>query len=414
MLEEAFAKHFAKISPTDRLKDLRAFGWERFQTLGLPNKKTEAFRYLPLNELYSQHFEESSSIETPEYLSYIYSECQDSYLVFINGSYSPEFSKIPQGVIVLSLAEAMGTYGNFLKNRFLRTLQEEMNPFTSLNAALHNSGVFVYVPPKLKALKPLQCHHIVTNSIAARPRVHLFVGAHSQLDFITTVQKEGQEASWVNGLVDIALEEGAHLKYSQTCYGLSQTDWFFESTRATLKKNSHLHVVSVTTGAEVVRHDYHATLNGEGAEATLQGIWMLKDLRQAHTHVVMDHVAPNCRSMQLFKGVLDGSSKSSFEGKIYVRPLAQKTEAYQLNKHLLLGERVIANSKPNLEIFADDVKASHGSTTTQVDERELFYLKTRGISQEVATQLLIRGFCQEMLDTIPHSFVRERMQGILL
>ncbi len=172
--------------------------------------------------------------------------------------------------------------------------------------------------------------------------------------------------------------------------------------------------MSVTTGAETVRQDYHATLSGEAADATLQGIWMLKDRREAHTHVVMHHEAPHCRSMQLFKGVLDERSKSSFEGKIYVQKEAQKTEAYQLNKHLLLGERVIANSKPNLEIFADDVKASHGATMTQVDESELFYLKARGISEKAAKALLIHGFCQEMIEKIPQSFVRKKMQDLLL
>jgi Fe-S cluster assembly protein SufD len=136
-------------------------------------------------------------------------------------------------------------------------------------------------------------------------------------------------------------------------------------------------------------------------------LWDLQGGSQAHTHVFVEHAAPHARSLQKFKGVLKETSQSSFEGKIFVRPEAQKTEAYQLNHNLLLSEGAVAYAKPNLEIFADDVKASHGATFAQVDDEQLFYLKSRGISTDVASQLLIRGFMQEMIDQIPHDFIRK-------
>ena len=153
----------------------------------------------------------------------------------------------------------------------------------------------------------------------------------------------------------------------------------------------------MTEGAKTVREDYKIALNGENGEADLNGLWVLKEKNECHVNVMIEHVAPHCRSNQLFKGVLDDFARSSFEGKIWVRKEAQKTDAFQLNNNLLLSDHANADSKPNLEIFADDVKASHGSTMGQVDEEQLFYLKTRGFSKEVAEKFLVRAFCQEVL-----------------
>lgn len=405
MLKQALEQQFEQLRLQDPLKGLRERGWERFSALGLPDKKTEAFRYLPLSQLYSGefHFGTPKTSCTP----LLFPECRDSSLVFVNGAFAPELSQLPKEIIVLPLTEALTTYGNFFQNRWMRAFQEEKDPFLMLNAALHRSAAFVYIPPKLQLKTPIQCHHILTDAVCAMPRVQLFLGAHSEVDWIMTIQEENATAYWVNSALDVALEEKASLRMTQLHQHLDKQAWFFEAVRATLKQESRLHSTSLSTGAKALRHDYHVLLQGERAEANLYGIWMLQENRQSHTHVHMEHAAPHCRSMQLFKGILDDLSQSSFEGKIFVRPEAQKTEAYQLNKHLLLGERVIANSKPNLEIFADDVKASHGATVSQVDPQQLFYLKARGISELDAKQLLISGFYQEILDKVPHSFARK-------
>lgn len=414
MLKEELAKQYAELKTTSPLKFLRGRGWEKFETLGLPDKKLEAFRYLPLAQFYAEEVFNAAALKEPAFYSEnIFPECEYSHLVFVDGIFIPHLSKMPKEIVVLPLEEAMGTYGNFLQNRFRISLEQEKDPFASLNAALHSKGVFIYIPPKLSLGQTIQCHHIFTAKTAARPRIHLFVGAHSEMDWITTVQKEGDGPSWVNSFIDIALDENASIRSTFLYNELDTKDWFFESIRGTLKRSSKLYAVSITTGAKSVRQDYHATLAGEGADATLQGIWILKNASQAHTHVVMDHASPHSRSMQLFKGVLHDSSQSSFEGKIYVRPEAQKTEAYQLNKHLLLGERALANSKPNLEVFADDVKASHGATTTQVDKKQLFYLKARGIPENIAKNLLILGFCKELIDQIPQEFARKKIHDLI-
>lgn len=155
-------------------------------------------------------------------------------------------------------------------------------------------------------------------------------------------------------------------------------------------------------GGKAVRQSYCIQLKGENSEVNLSGLWMLDGNRTAHTHAIVDHEAPRTRSMQRFKGVLNDHSQSSFEGKILVRAEAQKTEAYQLNNNLILSQGSIANSKPNLEVFADDVKASHGATVSQLEEEQLFYLSTRGIDPILARRLLIGGFCREMIDKISY------------
>jgi Fe-S cluster assembly protein SufD len=405
MLKQALEQQFQRLRIQDPLKGLRECGWERFSAIGLPDKKAEAFRYLPLSQFYTTEFQ----FDFPQTLCNpdLFPECRNSSLVFINGIFMPKLSQLPKEIVVLPLAEALPIYGNFLQNRWIRAVQEEKDPFVLLNAALHGRALFVYVPPKLHLKTPIQCHQILTGPVCAAPRVHLFLGAHSEVDWIMTVQEENAGAYWVNSVLDIALEENASLRMTQLHQHLDKQTWFFETVRATLKQGSCLHGVSLSTGAKALRHAYNVLLQGERAEASLHGIWMLQENRQSHTHIHMEHVAPYCRSMQLFKGILDDLSQSSFEGKIFVHPEAQKTEAYQLNKHLLLGERAIANSKPNLEIFADDVKASHGATVSQVDPQQLFYLKARGISEPDAKQLLISGFYQEILDKIPHSFARK-------
>jgi Fe-S cluster assembly protein SufD len=161
-------------------------------------------------------------------------------------------------------------------------------------------------------------------------------------------------------------------------------------------------------GSKATRHDIAVQCNGEGASATLKGLWMLKNSERAHIHSLVEHNAPHTQSSQLFKGILRDASQSSFNGKIYVHPIAQKTQSYQLSKHLLLGDAAVAHTEPNLEIGADDVKASHGATIARPDEAQLFYLKSRGVDEEAAKQLLVHGFYQEILSEVPYTQIKER------
>lgn len=397
---------FEQIKGGDPLKGLREKAWDHFLELGLPEKKQEAFQYISMNPLYEESFRLAPA-PAARVKSFVYPECQHSHLVFVNGYFEPDLSDmsgLPEQIVVLPMLEAMRSYGTFLQNRWSKSLKEETDPFAILNLALHPKGAFVYVPPKLIVDTPIQCIQVVEgDNILSLPRLQIFVASQSEVKWISTPHLQ---SGWTNGVVDLALESGASFDYISHSGG---EKWQFEAFRATLKRDSRLKTLGLSSGGEVQRQSIRVNLGGENSEATLQGAWILEDHRQAHTHVIVDHEAPHTHSMQRFKGVLSDVAQSSFEGKILVRQAAQKTEAYQLNHNLVLGDHALANSKPNLEIFADDVKASHGATVSQLDEEHLFYLRSRGLSKAEAKILLTMGFCKEILDQIPYPTLREEV-----
>jgi Fe-S cluster assembly protein SufD len=395
MFLEELQKQFAELEGEKDPLKIRTRAWENFLKIGLPQKKHEAFQYLPLREFYSQNFSFQPSILTKnEIAPYLLPECASSYLVFINGVYVPELSCIPKGLILQPLSQAMTTYGVFLQKRLKQLIDEEKDPFSLLNLCFSKEGIFVYLPPKTQVEAPLQSLHFITKKGASsHSRAHFFVGKESEIKIVSTFHP--LEEGWINSVLDISLEDGAKVA-STSVVAKATNAWIFESTRVNAKRNSYFHGVNITSGAKSHRQNFVISLLEENAEALLDGVSILQKSFQSHAHVLMDHQAPFTRSKQLFKGVLDGTSQSSFEGKILVRQQAQKTEAYQLNNNLMLGEHAQAFSKPNLEIFADDVKASHGATFGRLDSQALFYLKTRGISEEAAKRLLVNAFCLEV------------------
>lgn len=405
-LEKLFCDHAAV---NILLQKMRAKAWDHFQEIGLPNRKDEAYKYLRLHQFYAQQYVAAtpSNISSDLLTDYILPECVGSVLVFVNGYYQPSLSNLSNlsnRLIVAPLAEAMKTYGTFLNNQWAKSLKEEIDALAVLNAALHQQGIFIYLPPKYACEAPIQILQVVDTKdqpMLVLPRIHLFAGSQSQADFVTTLAYISGQGYAINQAADLAIEEGARIRYTQIVCNAPPDIWHFDALRTHLKRDSRFESIQVTQGSTTVRHDYRAVLIGENAEASLNGVWMLDSNRESHVHVLMDHQAPHCRSNQLFKGVLNDASRSSFEGKIYVRQAAQKTDAFQLNNNLLLSDRAHADSKPNLEIFADDVKASHGATIGQLDNEQLFYMRTRGFSDEEAKNMLVYSYCKEVIDLIP-------------
>lgn len=388
----------------DALQKMRAKAWDRYCEIGLPTRKTEPYQYVPLRRLYNRNcvLTESVDCKLEEFESFVLPECKESFLVFVNGEYAPALSclkGVSSRAVILTLGEAMRTYGTFLNNQFAKSIKDEVDAFVAINAALHQHGAFIYLPPKTVLTSPIHVINIVKTAgeTLLNPRLHVFVGSQSQIEIVTDVCVLKGDRYVLNGAMEFAIEDDAHVKVFQRSCEQPVDSWHLESLRGMLKRDSTLKTVSVTDGSDATRFDYRVALTGENAEALLNGVWMLAGKRESHAHVLMDHQAPYCRSMQLYKGVLTDVSKSSFEGKILVQQAAQKTEAFQLNNNLLLSEGAMADSKPNLEIFADDVKASHGATVGQLDKDELFYLKTRGFSDKEAKSLLVSGYCKEVI-----------------
>lgn len=409
---------YGQIEPDDPLQKVRAKAWDHFLEIGLPHRRSEVYRYVPLRSFFATNYEPSqtSDVKAEAVAPFILPECRRSVLVFVNGQFNSELSQLealPKRMVVQLLSDAMRTYGNFLNNQWAKSLKEETDPFAAMNAALHLDGLFLYLPPKTIVEAPVQLLHVIdtgSKPMFLIPRVQVFAGSQSEITLISTQATLSGDKYAFNLVSDIAIEEDAHVRYTQAAQQIKSSTWHFDALRCTLKRNATLKTVNATDGATTVRFDYNVALTGENAEAFLNGVWMLKGKNESHTHVLVDHQAPLCRSMQLFKGVLSDTSHSSFEGKILVRQAAQKTEAFQLNNNLLLSDYATADSKPNLEIFADDVKASHGSTVGQLDEEQVFYMKTRGFSEAAAKNLLVHGFCQEVIDMIPVASLQNQLR----
>ncbi len=350
--------------PIDGLEAIRRNALQRLLECGLPGTKSEAFRYVPLRMLYASVFAPAKEHEVSydAIFPHVLPECTSSVLVFVDGHLNLNVSRlqaVDRRVAIMPLTDAMRTYGQFLRTRFAKNLETEADPFALLNLAFHEEAVFLYLPPKV-VLSPLQILIFSTQEGASSlPRLHLFAGARAKADIALTCVDLPSTLNFP--VIDLALEEGADVRVNH----VMETEihaWHLGAVRATLKKSARFSHVQWNRGEGIIRGDTHVFLQGEQAFADLKGVGMLKARAHGHAYIRVDHEAPMTQSMQLFKSVLSDFSHSSFEGKIFVRPEAQKTEAYQLSKNLLLDPHVMAYAKPNLEIFADDVKASHGAT----------------------------------------------------
>ncbi len=396
----------------DSLKALRKSAWEAFLTKGLPDKKNEDFQYFPLRAFYETEFSSPAAFSAEEISSHVLPECAASYLVFVDGKYQPSLSNhtgFSSKPVIQPLDEAMGSYASFIQQRWTRELKEEKDPFYLLNCALHEKGSFLFFPPKYKASTPLQILHFVTGGCSF-PRVEVALGAEAEVQLVTkTVSSNG---AWVNSALSLSLDNASHCLHTSILEE-NESSFHFSCVRASVKKDASFRAISVLQGSKGTRQDFRVNLIGENADCQLNGISMLSGSKHASINVLVSHLAPRTTSMQLFKGVLEDVSQSSFQGQIFVAREAQKTQAYQLNNNILLGERAIANSKPNLQIFADDVKASHGATVAQLDKNQLFYLKSRGVPLKEAKLLLLLGFCKEVLEKIPQPSLQNRSFGLL-
>ncbi|MGR3973809.1 MAG: SufD family Fe-S cluster assembly protein [Candidatus Rhabdochlamydia sp.] len=377
---------------------LQIKAWESITATGLPHKTSDSFKSFPFRKLYETAVVLRQDIPTIEdILPYVIPEAKNSYLVFVNGAFLPQCSKIPAALEVMTLGEGLKRYAFFLQGKISKWIKEEKDPFALLNFALYQEGAFLYLPAQQVLKEPVQIIHFGQDLASYHPSLLYFFGASaSQIHLVSTAVGEGV----YHPVFDASLEEEAVVSYTENA--LEARGVILSDVRAYIKRKAQFNYWNVTRTTTVARSHLNISLLAEEAEANLQGVWSLQDHQQSHVCVDMKHLAPFTKSLQRFKGVLKDSSLSSFEGKIHVDSKAQKTEAYQVNHNLLLSPGAIAHARPNLTIFADDVKASHGATIAQIDEESLFYLQSRGISIDKGKELLVKSFIREVLDVIPY------------
>ena len=406
------------------LKRLRENAFERFEELGFPTTKHEEWKYTTLAPLAKMKFERpggSINVDRAQLQRFFYEEASSSRLVFVNGFYSQELSAteaLSEGIVALDLRDALkdAKQAEILRDELARGADYHENAFTALNTALFESGVFIHLSKGVNASAPI--HLLFLSSENERPalsfpRVSIVMEEGSSATIIESYASAGEDSHFTNAVVEIKLADAARLNYYKVQRENAKT-FHIATTQAELGRASSLNSTTITLGAQLSRHNINVALSSPGAECWVDGLYLVGEGQHTDTHSLIDHRQPHCASHQLYKGILDGKSRAVFNGKVFVRRDAQQTDARQTNKNLLLSDEARVDTKPQLEIFADDVKCAHGATVGQLEEEELFYLASRGLHTDLARNLLTYGFAEEVIEKIKIESIRAELDEAVL
>ena len=404
------------------LQDLRERGASRFAALGFPSVREEEWRFTPVTPIASGDFHLSPAtpaLAEQDLAGYVYGNAPIR-LVVVNGRYAPELSRtngLPAGVRVGSLAAALSERADDV-TRFLGRLADfDTRPFAALNTAFVDDGAFVQIPDKTVVESPIQLLFVTTSlagklAVMAHPRVLIIAGDGSQSRVIETYVGPRGETYFANAVTEVFVGENAHVDHYKV-QEESLSAYHIASMHVHAARSSTFSSHSFSLGGKLVRNDALATLDGEGAECTLNGLYLADGERLVDNHTTIDHAKPHCPSHEVYKGIMGGRARAVFNGKIIVRQDAQKTDAKQTNRALLLTDDASINTKPQLEIFADDVKCTHGAAIGQLDEDAIFYLRARGLTFFEARDMLIHAFAGEILDRVQVEPLRTALEAEL-
>ncbi|HKB64357.1 MAG TPA: Fe-S cluster assembly protein SufD [Pyrinomonadaceae bacterium] len=408
------------------LRRLRANAMDQFTELGFPSVKNEEWKYTNVAPIAAIDFKPSLSqttaegeLETEKLVPFRCVETAQSELVFLNGMLRKDLSSlsaIPEEVVAMDLSEAIADerYREIVWKHLAQQADYVADGFTALNTALVSHGAFVYLPKNAVMKAPLHLLFISEGvQTASFPRVLVVAGENSSATLIESFGSVNDSRYFTNAVVEIVLKDGARLEHYKV-QRESVEAFHVATTAADLGANSSYNTTTINFGAKLSRHDVHVTMDNEGAECWVDGLYLVTTGQHTDTHSVIDHRQPHCTSHQLYKGILDGKSRAVFNGKIFVRHDAQKTDAMQTNKNLLLSNEARVDTKPQLEILADDVKCAHGAAVGQIDDEELFYLKARGIHPDLARNLLTYGFAEEVIGKIKIESIRAQLDEAVL
>lgn len=390
------------------LVPVRRSAMAHFAEAGFPTTRDENWRYTNLAPLAAMPFREAG-VRAPDELPAGTLERLASggtdwpRLVFVDGRYSLRHSspqRLAGGALLSTLAEAIKEDGALIERHLARHATWDGNVFAALSAAFVEDGVFLHVPADQSLPAPIELTFVATTpGVLAQPRILVVADPGSRVTVIERYVGLTDEAYFTNAVSEIVAGPGAAVDH----YVVQEQGpgaFHVATVHASLEPDSTVSTCGVTLGGRLARTTLALEFHGEGARGALLGLYALDGSQHADHHVTVDHAVPRCTSRQLYKGVLDGSARAVFNGRILVRPDAQKTDANQTNKHLLLSDAVEVDSKPQLEIFADDVKCTHGAAEGQLGPEALFYLQSRGLGETAARALLTHGFTREVIDRI--------------
>ena len=396
---------------------LRAEALQAFKAQGLPVAKAEEYKFTPITRTLERTFNlatDNAAAQAVDPSTYTIPGLEADVLVFVNGIYHAAASSVNAKVTVLPLSEALKTHTDLVLKHLGQYADVKSDALTAWNTASFADGVFVHVPDKTEVERPIALYHIHDTrggQVMAANRNLIVVGKSSQVTVIEKFDTVGTAASFSNTVTEAFVSENAGLEFYslQNDAGRHQ----FGQTTVYQQNFSRVNTYTFTLNGKLVRNNLQLSLDGEGIESHMYGLYLLTNDTLADNHTVVDHKKANSFSNELYKGIMDGSSRGVFNGKIYVRPQAQKTNAFQANRNILLTDKATVNTKPQLEIWADVVKCSHGCTTGQLDEEALFYLRARGVDKASAQAMILYAFVGEVLNNIKHPLLKEYLEKIV-
>ncbi|HVV01879.1 MAG TPA: Fe-S cluster assembly protein SufD [Verrucomicrobiae bacterium] len=402
---------------------LRKAGMARFAERGFPSLQEEDWRFTNVQPIAALPFEPvlapaTEGLRPEEIRGCAFVDIPAHRLVFVDGHFVRSLSNLvslPGGVFAGSLAAALSTHSELLEHHLGRYSAESTNPFAALNTAFFQDGAFIYLPAGMDLEMPIHLVFLSRGSKTgntAHPRNLIVAEKGSRVTVLETCAGVSEAAYFTNSLTEICCGDNAVIEHCK-CQDEAASAFHIAGIHSRLGCGSNLIAHSVALGARLSRNDIRTSLAGERGECIQNGLYLTSDDQLADHHMVVEHAAPHCNSHEYYNGILDGRSRGVFHGRILVRQIAQKTDAKQTNKNLLLSDAATADTKPQLEIYADDVKCTHGATVGQLNEESIFYLRARGVGHERARRMLIHAFAGEIIERVRCAPARETLDRLV-
>ncbi|QIN77233.1 Fe-S cluster assembly protein SufD [Rubrobacter marinus] len=408
------------------LAEKRLHAWRAFEGLPMPTLRDEAWRYTDISDVRIEDFlpyapspDAQSEDELPEAVRKLLAEGEENSALLVQHNSETAYSRIDdelkaKGVVFTDLHTALQEHEEIVKEKLFGLVPEDYDKFAALSAAAFAGGSFLYVPRGVEIEVPIQSYRWLDVVGSIMPRTLVVVEDNASVTYIDEyASADAEDPAFSNGAVELYVGQGAQLRY------VSLQNWernvlHFNTIRSATEKDATINSLVVSFGAQLSRTNVEAGLTADGGDSEMLGLYFADQNQVLDHHTLQDHLAPNAHSDLVYKGALRDESVTVFSGLIRVEPGAQKTDAYQTNRNIILGtDDAFAVSLPNLEIMADDVKCSHGSTTGQVDETELFYLMSRGIPRHEAERLVVFGFFGEVTSRVPLLGLKEKLDRVI-
>lgn len=415
----AFEEKIADVN--NDLHDIRTSAIKNFENKGFPTKKEEAWKYTSLNAILKNDFsvfaKKDNAVEFAEVKKYFLNDVDTYKVIFIDGKFSSYLSSTTHDgldVCLMSSALTKPKYKMVIDEYFNKIASKEES-LTSLNTAFSLEGAYVNIPRSKVVEKPIEIIYFSTGSEAAlmtQPRNLVVVGENSHVQIVERHQSLNDNPVLTNSVTEIFAQKRAIVDYYKIQNDL-QTANLIDNTYIAQKQDSHVSVHTFSFGGNITRNNLNFYHQGEHIDSTLKGITIIGDKQHVDHYTLVQHATPNCESHQNYKTILDDNATGVFNGKIFVEKEAQKTDAFQQNNNILLTDKATINAKPQLEIFADDVKCSHGCTIGQLDENAMFYMQQRGIPKKEAKALLMYAFTSEVTSSVKIPELKAKIARII-